>query len=138
MSSVIYTGVVLIANLKVVLDTSFHEVISITCVVLGILAYFISVFLYSKDYIFSEEVVINSYILDNITMIVFNSKYFLCLFGSVTMCYFLEIVCEKYPILFGCVIEGKNLPPFKEKIDNEIYKKYYKNDYEVLELLDLN
>ena len=137
-SSVIYTGVVFIANLKVVLDTSFHEVISITCVVLGILAYFISVFLYSKDYIFSEEVVINSYILDNITMIVFNSKYFLCLFGSVTMCYFLEIVCEKYPILFGCVIEGKNLPPFKEKIDNEIYKKYYKNDYEVLELLDLN
>ena len=128
-SSVIYTGVVFIANLKVVLDTSYHEIISISCVIIGILAYFFSVFIYSDDYIFDEKIVIKSYILDNFTMIVFNSKYFLCLLCSCTLCFFFEIVCEKYPILFGCVIEGKNLPPFKEIIDdNEFYREYSKYD----------
>ena len=128
-SSVIYTAVVFVANLKVVLDTSYHEIISIACVIIGILAYFLSVFIYSDDYFFAEEVVIKSYILDNIRMIVFNSKYFLCLLGSCTICYFFEIVCEKYPILFGCVIEGKNLPPFKEIIDdNDFYLEYSKYD----------
>ena len=132
-SSVIYTGVVIISNLKVVLDTSIHEIVSISCVVLGILAYFLSIFVYSDDYIFSEEVIIQSYILDNISMIVFNSKYFLCLLGSCTICYFLEIVCEKYPIIFGWVIEGKDLPPFKEEInDSQFYHEYSKYDDEEL------
>ena len=133
-SSVIYTGVVIISNLKVVLDTSIHEIVSISCVVLGVLAYFLSIFVYSDDYIFSEEVIIQSYILDNISMIVFNSKYFLCLLGSCTICYFLEIVCEKYPIIFGWVIEGKDLPPFKEEInDSQFYHEYSKyGDEELL------
>ena len=113
-ASVAYAAVVFVSNLKAVLDTSIHEIVSISCVVLGIIAYFLSVFIYSSNYIFSEKMVIKSYILNNITMIVFNGKFFLCVFLSSTICYFLEIVCEKYPILFGWVVEGKNLPPYKE------------------------
>ena len=133
-ASVAYAAVVFISNLKAVLDTSIHEVISISCVILGIIAYFLSVFIYSKDYILSGSIVMGSYILDNFSMIVFNEKFFLCIFASSTISVFLEIVCNKYPILFGWVIEGKDLPPFKEKIDD---KDFFKDigKYEDEELL---
>ena len=69
--------------------------------------------------------IIRSFILDNITMIVFNIKFFFCLLASCTICCFLELVCNKYPILFGWVIEGKDLPPFKEeRRDSEFYNEY--------------
>ena len=124
-SSVIYAGVIVVTNLKAVLDTSTHDVVSVTLEAFGIISYIISVFVYSSDYILSKSIVIKSFVLDNITMIVFNSKFFLCLLGSCTICYFIEIVCNKYPVLFGCVIEGKNLPPYKEeRKDKNFFKKY--------------
>ena len=135
MASVAYAAVVFISNFKAVLDTSIHEVVSITCVILGIIAYILSVFIYSSDYILSKSIVMQSYILDNITMIVFNEKFFLCIFASSTICVFLEIACNKYPVLFGWVIEGKDLPPFKEKIDDKDFFKEignYKDDEELL------
>ena len=133
-SSVIYAAVVIIANLKVVLSTSIHEVISISCVLLGIIAYFLSDFLYSSDYVFSEQIIIKSYILDNITMIVLNNKFFLCILISCIICFYIEISCEKIPIYSGLVVEGKNLPPFKERIN---YKEFYNEitNYEDSELL---
>ena len=130
-ASVTYAAVVFVSNLKAVLDTSIHEVISITCVGLGIIAYFLSVFVYSSNYILSKNSIIKSYILNNITMIVFNEKFFLCILASCSICIFLEIVCNKYPILFGLVIEGKDLPPFKEKIeDGDFFREIdnYKDD----------
>ena len=69
-------------------------------------------------------------------MIVFNNKFFLCLLGCCTISYFLEIVCEKYPILFGWVIEGKNLPPFKEEINDKNFYNDFSN-YEDEELLTI-
>ena len=135
-TSVSYAAIVIICNLKVILDTSFHEIISISFVTFCILSYYISVAVYSKDYIFPEKYVIKSYILDNITMIVFNNKFFLCLLGCCTISYFLEIVCEKYPILFGWVIEGKNLPPFKEEINDKNFYNDFSN-YEDEELLTI-
>ena len=133
-ASVTYAAVVFISNLKAILDTSIHEIISISCVILGIIAYFLSVFVYSSDYILSKEIIIKSYILDNITNIVFNNKFFLCVFASCTICYFLEVVCKKYPILFGWVIEGENLLPYKE-INND--KEFFQHigNYEGEELL---
>ena len=130
-TSVSYAGIVIICNLKVILDTSYHDIISVSFVSFCIISYYISVAVYSKDYIFSESYIIKSYILDNISMIVFNNKFVLCLFGACTISYFLEIICEKYPILFGFVVEGKNLPPFEDKKgDNDSYKDYsnYSNE----------
>jgi len=135
-TSVSYAGIVIICNLKVILDTSFHDIISVSFVSFCIISYYISVAVYSKDYIFSQSYVIKSYILDNISMIVFNNKFFLCLFGASTISYFLEIICEKYPILFGFVIEGKNLPPFKDiKNDNDSFKDF--SNYTNEEILNI-
>ena len=133
-STVIYAAVIIISNLKAVLDTSIHDVGSISFAAFGFISYIISVFVYSSDYILSESIIIKSYILDNITMIVFDGKFFFCLLGTCTICYFLEIVCDKYPILFGCVIEGKNLQPYKEeRRDSDFYNKYiYCGDEELL------
>ena len=126
-ASVAYAAVVFVSNLKAVLDTSIHEIVSISCVAFGIISYFLSCFIYSSNYILSEKMVMKSYILDNITMIIFNGKFFLCVFLSSTFCIFLEIVGEKYPILFGLVIEGKNLPPYKEIIEDKVISQNLKN-----------
>ena len=124
-SSVIYAAVVIVSNLKAVLDTSIHEVVSISCAVFGVIAYFLSVFIFSDNYILNEKIIIKSFILNNITMIVLNIKFFFCLLASCTICCFLELVCNKYPILFGWVIEGKDLPPFKEeRKDSDFYNEY--------------
>ena len=133
-ASVTYAAIVFVSNLKAILDTSIYEIISITCVILGIIAYFLSVFVYSSDYILSENIIIKSYILDNITNIVFNEKFFLCVFASCTICYFLEVVCKKYPILFGWVIEGENLLPYKDIINDKEFFQHIDN-YEGEELL---
>jgi hypothetical protein len=133
-SQVIYAAVVIVSNLKAVLDTSVHEVVSISCADFGLISYIFWVFSFSSDYILSKSIVIRSYILDNITMVVLDLKYFFCLLGSCMICCFLEIVCDKYPILFGCVVEGKNLPPYKqERRDSDFYRKYsYCGDDELL------
>ena len=53
-TSVSYAGIVIICNLKVILDTSYHDIISASFVSFCIISYYISVAVYSKDYIFSE------------------------------------------------------------------------------------
>ena len=113
----IYAGVVIIVNLKVVLDTSFHDFVSISMILFSIISYYIVVLIMSNDYIFNANLMFKFYILGNFSMIILDFKFLLYIIQLSVLSFFIEIACEKFQILFGLETEGKYLPPFKGNYD---------------------
>ena len=121
--TVIYANAVIVANLKIILDTSTYDFINISTSILGILLYFITVFVTSSNYILSDEAVLVFYVLDNFMEIIFSVKFLFCILLTCVFCFFIEISVQKVPILYGILIEGKYLPPYKEiRTDDNFYK----------------
>ena len=113
--SVIYAAVVVISNLKVVIDMSFHDYYSITLISLSVLLYFIILLMMSNSGFLPASLVRKFYIIDNFRNVIWDLKFFFYIILVTSFCCFLEIFAEKAPILFGYVIEGKFLPPYKRK-----------------------
>ena len=116
--TIILSGVIVIANLKVFLDMNFIDYFSLTLIILSVLLYFITILIYSNTYIFPGNMIKNSYILDNFINVICDLKFLFYIILVSSFCYFLEIFAEKAPILFGLVIEGKYLPPYQKKRTN--------------------
>ena len=133
----IYAGVVMVANLKVVLDTSLHDVYSVSMIIFSVLSYYISVLACSSDYIFSESTTLGFYVLDNFSMIILDSKFLFYIIQISVLSYFIEIACEKFQILFGIEIEGKYLPPYKGNFDSKNELGLYFGNYQE-ELVNYN
>ena len=120
-------AIIIMSNLKVLLDMFFIDYFSIILIFLSILLYFISIGIFTNDWLFSENIVRLFYILDNFNNIILDLKFLFYIILVNTFCYFLEIFVEKAPILYGFVIEGKYLPPYKRKRPN--YKNF---EFEVI------
>ena len=116
--TIILSGVIVMANLKVYLDMNFIDYFSLTLLILSVLLYFISILIFSNDYIFPGKMIKNFYILDNFINVICDLKFVFYIILVSSFCYFLEIFAEKAPILYGLVIEGKYLPPYQKARTN--------------------
>ena len=125
--TIIMAGVVTIANLKVFLDMSFVDYYSLGFIIFSVFCYFLSVIIFSKNYILSAEVIHNFLVLDNFANVILDLKFFFYMILVCSFCYILEIFVKKAPILYGFVIEGKFLQPYHKKRNNSSY-----SDFEIL------
>jgi phospholipid-transporting ATPase len=126
--TVILAGVVTIANLKVYLDMHFIDYFSLAVIILSVLSYYLSILIFSNDYIFSKSLIYTFLILDNFVNVIIDLKFLFCITLVCTFCYFLEIFAEQAPILYGFVVEGKFLQPYQKQRNNS---SYY--DFEVID-----
>ena len=134
--TVIYACAVIVSNLKLIMDTSNYDFVILGTSILGIFFYFFTVFISSSNYILPEKAVLLFYILDNFSEIILSWKCLFCILAICISCFFIDISIKKIPILFGLLIEGKYLPPYKEKrSDDEFYKNL--NNYEDNELINM-
>ena len=110
--TLIYTAVVIIANLKLVLDTSFFDYPSIIIIFISVILYFVTVYGMSDARWLSEDTVISFLTLDNFENVILDLKFFFYILVTSVFCYFIEIFGEKAPILFGIITEWKLLKPY--------------------------
>lgn len=96
----VFAAIIIIANLRIVLQTNIHEFYSIMITSLSTLSYFLFVFLFSKDYILPGSIVREFLILDNWIEVILDLKFFFYVLGVSEICYFIEICHDKLPNLF--------------------------------------
>ena len=109
--SVIYGAVVVVSNLKVVIDMSYHDYFSITLISLSVILYYIILIIFASGSFYVTKL----YIIGDFVNTIWNLKFFFYSILVCTFCCFLEIFVTKAPVLYGLVIEGKLLPPYKRK-----------------------
>ena len=116
--TIILAAVIVIANLKVYLDMKFRDYFGIILITLSVLLYYLTIALVNSDWLLSKSIVAQFYILDNFENVIWDLKFIFYILLVCTICYFIEIFAEIFPILFGIVEEGKYLPPYKRKKAN--------------------
>ena len=112
-------AVVIIANLRIVLETNIHEFYSIMITSLSAFSFFLCVFLMSSNYILPGAIVTEFLILDNWREVILDIKFFTYILVISTICYFIEIFSDKYPSLFF-EKERNNLSLNKDEIKNNL------------------
>ena len=113
----IYQGIVLIANLKIAINTNTHTFFSTIFLSLSVLSFYIIVVLFSENTPFLRTSIAGTFL-----MILIDFKSFLVSLGVVTLIIFLEIFIQKSLIFFGIVTDGKELSPYNEKIGQKKQK----------------
>ena len=120
--TVMMAAVVFQANLKLAIDMSYYDYYSIIFISLSALLYIFTIAIADSDWMLPKSIVVEFYILDNFKEVIIDLKFFFSMILMCTFCCFIEIFANKMPILFGIIIEGKFLPPYK-RVKNEIKKK---------------
>ena len=121
-------AVVIIANLRIVLETNIHEFYSIMITSLSAFSFFLCVFLMSSNYILPGAIVTEFLILDNWREVILDIKFFTYILVISTICYFIEIFSDKYPSLFF-EKERNNLSINKDEIKYNV-----ENDEDINEI----
>ena len=111
--TVMMAAVVIQANLKLALDMSFYDYFSIIFIILSILLYLFTIAIANSDWMLPEGIVTQFYILDNFIEVIIDLKFLFCMILVCTFCCFIEIFANKVLILYGIVVDGKLLPPYK-------------------------
>jgi len=111
--TVMMAAVVIQANLKLALDMSFYDYFSIIFIILSILLYLFTIAIANSDWMLPEGIVTQFYILDNFIEVIIDLKFLFCMILVCTFCCFIEIFANKVFILYGIVVDGKLLPPYK-------------------------
>jgi len=126
--TVMMAGVVFQANLKLAIDMSFYDYFSIIIIALSSLLYIFTIAIADSDWLLSKNMVRQFYILDNFREVIIDLKFLFTMFLACTFCCFLEISANKLPILFGFIIDGKFLPPYKRVKNNKEKVNLINND----------
>ena len=108
----IYTVVVIVVNLKIVIDTHNHSIYSLTLSFLSIFCYYLSVFILSYIEKFDSFRRSIFYICGHWNNVLFDFKFIISSFIAVFFCISFEIFISKFLILFGFSIPGDKLPPY--------------------------
>ena len=119
----VYAAVIIIANLRIVLQTHIHEFYSTMITGLSALSYFLFVFLMSSNYILPGSIVKEFLILDNWKGVILDIKFFFYIFGISVIVYFIEICNDKSPDIF----HNYTIIKIDHKTE-EINEKILKND----------
>jgi len=134
--TVMMAAVVIQANLKLAIDMSYYDYYSIIIIALSVLLYIFTIAIADSDWLLSQNMVRGFYILDNFKEVIIDLKFLFCMVLVCAFCCFIEIFANKILILFGFIVEGKLLPPYKrsnkeKKIENI---KEEKNELEFKEI----
>ena len=111
--TVMMAAVVIQANLKLAIDMSFYDYFSIIIIVVSVLLYIFTIAIADSDWLLPESIIKEFYILDNFKQVIIDLKFLFSMILVCTFCSFIEVFANKIPFLFGCIIEGKFLPPYK-------------------------
>ena len=111
--TVMMAAVVFIANLKLAFDMSYYDYISIILIAVSALLYIFTIAIADSDWMLPKSIVTAFYILDNFKEVIIDCKFLFSMFLMCTICCLIEIFANKMPVLFGLIIEGKYLPPYK-------------------------
>ena len=135
--TVMMAAVVIQANLKLALDMSYYDYYSIIIIVLSVLLYIFTIAIADSDWLLSKSIVTGFYILDNFKEVIIDLKFLFCMTLVCVFCSFIEIFANKVLILFGFIVEGKLLPPYKRinkerKIEN--IKEENQNELQIKEI----
>ena len=96
----ILCSIVFVANLRITLQTDYHELYSTLITSLSTLSYFPVVFLMSDNYVLYKGIVRQFLVLDNWKEVILDLKFWFYLLLSSVICVFIEICSDKLPILF--------------------------------------
>ena len=135
--TVMMAAVVIQANLKLALDMSYYDYYSIIIIVLSVLLYIFTIAIADSDWLLSKSIVTGFYILDNFKEVIIDLKFLFCMILVCVFCSFIEIFANKVLILYGFIVEGKLLPPYKRinkerKIEN--IKEENQNELQIKEI----
>ena len=96
----VYGVIIIVSNLRVVLQNDVHHFWGTMIVILSNLSFFVTVFLMSSNYIFPSSMIIHFLTIDNWNEVMLDIKFALFVLLSSTICYFIEICSNNYPKLF--------------------------------------
>ena len=136
--TVMMAAVVIQANLKLTIDMSYYDYFSIIFIALSALLYIFTIAIADSDWLLPQSIVKEFYILDNFREVIIDLKFLFSMILVCTFCCFLEIFANKMPILFGLIIEGKFLPPYKRNKNNKKKVNLINNDEDKMEEEDKN
>lgn len=136
--TVMMAAVVIQANLKLTIDMSYYDYFSIIFIALSALLYIFTIAIADSDWLLPQSIVKEFYILDNFREVIIDLKFLFSMILVCTFCCFLEIFANKMPILFGLIIEGKFLPPYKRNKNNKKKVNLINNDEDKIEDEDKN
>ena len=111
--TVIMAAVVIQSNLKLTIDLSYYDYFIIIIIALSALLYIFTIAIADSDWLLPKNIVTGFYILDNFREVIIDLKFLFSMILVCTFCCLLEICANKLPILFGIIIDGKFLPPYK-------------------------
>ena len=121
--SIIYSNVVLIANIKILLTTCTHSFISFGLFIFSIISYFIILVISSLS--------LNFYDFNNSYMLFKDPNFYLCSFINIIVCICMDLGFGKIFRLFGIIVD-----PLEINI-NDYDEKILKND-KIIELIREN
>ena len=107
--TVIYAFCVILVNLKIAMYTNTHTIVSTVFLILSVLAYFITVIIFSHIIVFT--------ITNNDSNVFLDPKYFFTMVETIVLIQIFEYVFRKSLLFFGIVKEGDKLSPYKEDIN---------------------
>ena len=96
----ILASIIFVSNLRIALQTNYHELYSTLITSLSAFSFFIVVFLMSSNYILPRIIVRQFLTLDNWMQVIWDLKFWFYLLVSSVICVFIEICSDKLPILF--------------------------------------
>ena len=131
----IYTIIVIVTNLKIIVDSNTHTTFSIIFIISSIILYYLTVLILS--YIERFEFFRGTYIAitGHWSNVMFDLKYMTSSFVAILFSLTFDVFLRKFLILYNFVVEGHNLPPYfdesvfednkkKKKISNKNYNDY--------------
>ena len=96
----VYGVIIIVSNLRVVLQNDVHHFWGTMIVILSNLSFFVTVYLMSSNYILPSAMIIHFLTIDNWKEVMLDIKFALFVLLSSTICYFIEICSNNYPKLF--------------------------------------
>jgi phospholipid-transporting ATPase len=118
--SIAYSGIVLIVNVKLLVSTCTHSIVSFALFFYSVISYYITIALMSKVYKFEN--------FNNYTMIFQSPNFFFSSFLLVLVCLFIDIGVKRILLVYGFVID-----PLEVKEDE--YEEFKMNKVENLPMI---
>ena len=125
MGEFIYCVIVIVANLKILIDSHNHSYFSVCFIFGSIFLYYLTILIFSYLEKFETFKYFNFMVTGHWSNIIFDLKFLMSIFICVVFCLCFDIFIRKFLIMCGFIIEGDKLPPY---IDNTIFNDKENNN----------
>ena len=112
--SIAYSGIILVANIKILITTNSHTFISLGFFLFSVLSYYFILWIMSLYYGFFN--------FDNLRAILSSWQFYLSTFFLIVLCAMLDKGIDKFCKIFGIILDPLHIDPHKFEV-NENYKE---------------